>query len=387
MEGFRDFVAQHISHVPQRDLDVVLPWLAPQWCGKALTLDLDAVTAWDRVLAYFEDEFVVRKCPHCAAEFPHLRALLAHACPLERCVFPCPVVGVDLQEHRKTCRLVPVACSWCHKSFPRHVQHLCPDEPSTCDACRAVVTRSTAQEHAAACPEQQVPCPHAGCDMTVGQVRLAHHVFQCPMRVMHCRWCAVQHTAKTTHDCPQQPVTCTVCTATMPRGPRGTALKRHMLVAHTIPATVARLRKGELDPAHALAMRFQCPCATCRQYELISRFHQEREDCPQSCDHPLCPHQLLGCGWPGCTEQHPLQHLAEHERQCPQRRSSCAVCGEGPLDLETLRQHMFPRCAAVTAAMAPEREAAGRAHLASCVGLACPVCTVWKRAFFFSGKE
>lgn len=381
MEDFRDFVAQHISHLPQRDLDAVLPWLAPQWSDKALAVDLDAVTAWDRVRVYFEDEFVVRKCPHCAAEFPHLRALLAHTCPLERCVFPCTAVGTDLSQHRKTCRWVPVACSWCHKHFPRHVQHQCPEEPETCSACGATVTRRTRDEHAASCPEQQVPCPH--CCLPVGKVRLKHHVFQCPRRPMQCRWCSLQHTADTPHQCPQQPVPCPVCHVTLPRS----RLKRHVLVDHTIPTTVQQLRTGERDAAHSLAMRFQCACATCRQYELISRFHQEREQCSSSCDHPLCPHQLLTCMWPGCGQQHPLQHLAEHERQCSHRRSCCPTCGEGPLDIESLRQHMFPRCAAVTAARAPEREAEGRAHLDTCVDPTCSACTVWRQAFFFSDKE
>jgi hypothetical protein len=299
------------------------------------------------------------------------------------------MVGGDLSEHRKTCRWVAVPCRWCDGTFARHAEHVCPDEPESCKACGVTVTRGTAAEHAAQCPEQQVPCPHAGCSVTVAKVRLQHHTFQCPMRLLQCRWCEVKHAASTPHDCPQRAVVCPVCSASMQRGPGGAALKRHRLEAHAIPTTVAKLRNGELagELAHALAMRLQCACNTCRRYELISRYHQEREACSASCDHPLCPAQVLECGWPGCSETHPLQHLAEHERQCAQRLSRCPVCADGPLDLESMRQHLFPRCAAVTAAMAPTRAAEGRAHLALCAEAACPACTVWKRAFFFSRKE
>ena len=390
MAEIRDFVARHVSRFPQRDMEAVLPWLKPQWTGKALTLDLDAVTDWVRIQAYLEDEFVPRKCRHCAAEFPHLRAWLSHSCRLERCELPCTVVGPDLQEHRKTCCWVPVPCPWCHRSFPRHVQHTCPEEPCTCQACGAALTRSTVDEHARSCAEQQVACPHDGCSVTVGKAHLSSHVFQCPLRTLTCRWCSTQHTAQTTHECEQQPVSCPTCGITLKRGPKGAALRRHKLVAHTIPDTVRQLRQGQRsqDLAHALAMRLQCPCTTCRQFELISRFHQERETCTESCTHPLCPRQHLNCMWPGCTEQPELQHLAEHERLCSHRSSSCPVCGTGPLDLESMRQHLFPRCATVTAAMAPERAAEGRAHLATCpASSTCPTCAVWNQAFFFSGQE
>ena len=379
------FVARHISRFPQRDMEALLPWLCSHVCGTALTLDLDAVTEWPRIERYLTDEGVPRKCPHCASEFPHLRAWLEHRCALERCELPCLAVGCDLREHRKTCCWVAETCPWCHGSFARHAQHCCPHEPCTCDACGAALTRSTATQHAAACPEQQVCCPHEGCDVRIGQARLKHHTFQCPHRVLRCTWCDAQHAATEPHDCAQQPVTCTHCQVTMPRGAKGATLRRHTLLTHTVPDTVAQLRRGERahDLAHAMAMRLQCPCKVCRSFELIARVHHERDGCAAACDHPLCPHQPVRCMWPGCTERHPLQHVAEHERLCPQRRAHCPVCREGPLDLESLRQHLFPQCAAVTAAQAPERAAEGRAHLAVCAAPApCATCDVWRAAFF-----
>lgn len=364
-------------------------------------------------------------CGQCGDALPTLWDAMRHQCnrALERCTFPCRTTlpAPAMAAHRAKCPCTIVECRWCHKRYRRDFcathEASCPQRRTTCERCHGTFVGSQAA-HDSVCAAIEVACKF--CALRLPRLDAVAHAAVCPERAVTCTWCAVTLPARLlemhSDACAQRTVECPTCHLAIPQGEDGEGMKRHHVDEHAMPAMVERMRcarrcgadapcseecrRAGVDMEHALWHSFRCgerqddgrDCIVCSRHEYTMQHHIETAGCTAACDHPLCAQQARRCCWPGCDVTTTLLDVAEHERICAHRVSTCTYCLAGPLDLESMRHHTRPpfRCDAVAQRCRDmereEEDQVGdlvkqdRAHARACQNAAdsCSRCGIWR---------